>query len=92
MGGAVAAGRGERAGISLAPLGAPGCSQYLASIGTSLLFLTPTTAPASVALAIPNNAGLVGMTLAAQSLLLTPGVNALGALTSNGLCIGVGSF
>lgn len=79
-------------GASLAPLGAPGCSQYIATVGTSLLFLTPTTAPASVSLPIPNNAALVGMTLGGQSLLLTPGVNGLGVLTSNGLCIGVGSF
>jgi hypothetical protein len=79
-------------GVSLTPFGAPGCSQYLGTIGTSLLFFTPTTAPVSVSLTIPNRPSLVGITLGAQSLLLNPGVNALGILTSNGLCIGVGSF
>jgi len=80
------------AGVSLAPFGAPTCSVYMLNQGPTLVFFTPTTAPVSTPLAIPANPTLAGMTIIAQSLLLCPGVNPLGVLTSNGVCLGIGSF
>ncbi|GAB4146680.1 MAG: hypothetical protein Fur0037_14740 [Planctomycetota bacterium] len=79
-------------GLPLDLLGAPTCFAYVNIVSTSMLFLTPTTAPVSKPIAIPNSPSLAGLVLASQSVLVTPGVNALGAVTSNGLCISIGAL
>ncbi len=75
--------------FDLALLGAPGCQLLVdPGLGTMVpLFGSPT---ASSPLAIPNVPQLVGFELYSQALSVTPGVNALGLLTSNGLASRIG--
>jgi hypothetical protein len=81
---------GLNPGVPLDGLGATGCSQYMATPLVNVTFPTPTTAPVSVPLTVPNNPSLTGLQLIAESLTLSPGVNQLGVLFSNGLCVRVG--
>jgi hypothetical protein len=71
-------------GVDLGFLGAPGCLQLINTAGSSsfLLFGGPTV---TFALSIPNNPVFAGVVLFAQSASLTPGVNPLGLVTSNGI-------
>ena len=71
------------AGQSLAALGMPGCNQYL-SLDTSVV-LVPAGGAASYTITAPTSTGFAGVSIFAQSAMLVPGVNALGALASNGL-------
>jgi len=70
-------------GIDLTSIGAPGCSQYLTPASTLIFF--PAGGMGSLPFAIPNSPGLAGVTIVSQGATLTPGVNAIGVLTSNGL-------
>jgi len=70
-------------GFDLAPLGAPGCYQHV-GVSASAVFL-PSGNTGTIPFAIPNNPGLAGVRVFAQSLALTPSVNPLGVVTSNGL-------
>jgi hypothetical protein len=71
-------------GVDLGFLGAPGCLQLINTAGSSstLLFGSPTV---THNIGIPNNPIFAGMTFYSQSASLTPGVNPLGLLTSNGV-------
>ncbi len=69
-------------GIPLDSLGMPGCLQHL-SPDVSLVFLVP-GATANQALALPNLPAFAGSHLFSQSLTFSP-VNAMGAITSNGV-------
>jgi hypothetical protein len=71
-------------GVDLGFLGAPGCLQLINTAGSSsfLLFGGPTV---TFVLSIPNNPTFAGIVLYCQSASLTPGVNPLGLVTSNGI-------
>lgn len=70
-------------GLDLAPLGAPGCSQYVAG-GISLVFLG-TGPTASLPVVVPSLPSLAGLHVFGQSAAFSPGFNALGVVFSNGL-------
>ncbi len=81
---------GVPAPISLAAFGMPGCFQhinpftaFLSGIGGNGEFAVP--------FAIPNNASYQNVQFFFQAAPLTPGLNAAGILTSNGLCAKVGT-
>ena len=76
------------AGASLAAVGMPGCRQYISPV--SSIVLQVLSGQVSAPLGIPNNAAYLGLVVAAQSAPLTPGLNAGGIVTSNGLCMRVG--
>jgi hypothetical protein len=67
---------------SLAAFGMPGCNQLLAPATTQ--FALVASGSATWQLAIPNTAALAGVHLAQQALILESGVNAAGAIVSNG--------
>lgn len=74
-------------GIDLGALGAAGCRQY-ASIDASALFVGsgPTNA---LSMSFPANPAYAGLRILAQSAVLSPGINALGLATSNGVALGL---
>ncbi len=76
-------------GIDLGSLGMPGCflltNQQLASVSFS-----PTRSTAAVSLPLPNDPALAGVVLAAQAATITPGINQLGVVTSNGVSLRLG--
>lgn len=78
-------------GVDLGFMGAPGCFQYVdLNLGAStLLFGSPT---ATATIGVPNNPAMVGLPLSNQAASLVPGVNALGAITSNGVKSTLGNF
>ncbi len=76
-------------GVSLAGLGAPGCSQFTNIDASQILFLSGTTT--SVPFVVPSAPAFVGVEIKTQSAILVNGVNALGLLTSNGLKLELGS-
>jgi len=69
--------------VGLASFGMPGCDQNVSIDATR--FFTLAGNPAPFVFGVPNNPGFTGVLLQAQALVVSPGVNALGALTSNGL-------
>jgi hypothetical protein len=72
-------------GLDLAPLGMPGCAQY---VGLDASLLLPITGGnAALALPLPNDATLVGRDLFAQGAAFAPAANALGVAASAGLRI-----
>ncbi len=75
-------------GADLAALGAPGCRQYVITNDADALFgtLTRTLGP------IPSDAIFLGLRVFSQSVSLVRGVNPVGALTSNGVEMTIGSF
>jgi hypothetical protein len=76
--------------FDLSVLGMPGCSRY--NLGdVSLLFFPQGAGTVSTALTVPN---LPGLRFFAQSAVYDPaaGFTPLGAVTSNGLDLGVGNF
>jgi len=76
-------------GIDLSLLGMPGCRQYVAGIqGFGLAVPGPLS---SLSLSIPNDAGLIGLVLGAQSIAHAPFVNPFGLVTSNGLLLSIGN-
>lgn len=82
--GATLLGLGEfTAGLPLDNFGMPGCFQY-ASADSTLIWL-PAAGGGSTPFNIPNNPVFAGVTIRSQAAALVPGVNATGALTSNGL-------
>jgi hypothetical protein len=70
-------------GIDLGTLGMGGCRQYL-SLDSSVIFL-PAGGAASVPFTIPNSTSLSGVIMLTQSAAFSPGANALGIVTSNGV-------
>lgn len=69
--------------FDLALLGAPGCFQHVGVSATAAYL--PTNGTGTLPVAIPNSPNLAGVRFFAQSLALDPSINALGAITSNGL-------
>lgn len=80
-------------GISLAPLGMPGCFQFVGLDSTAVVFLSPgqTTFP-FIAGGIPNNPVFNGVLIFGQAASFTSGFNPLGVITSNGLRMTLGSL
>jgi len=70
-------------GIDLASLGAPGCRQYTSIDASSVFFGTGSTR--SMAMSFPNVPTFAGVQIKTQAAVLSPGANALGLLTTNGL-------
>jgi hypothetical protein len=74
---------------SLAGLGAPGCFARVSLDATNLLFGSNGTALSSQS--FPNNAGLLGVRLYQQALVLEPTINALGGVTSDAALLQIGN-
>jgi hypothetical protein len=70
-------------GISLAPLGMPGCSQYV-GLDVVRLFV-PAGGSGSSPFVVPNNPAYAGLHVFSQSAAFVNGVNPLGVLSSNGV-------
>lgn len=70
-------------GIPLAIIGAPDCFQN-SSIAATAVFV-PAGSTGSVPLDVPNTTAPSGLHVYGQSLALTPSLNPLGLITSNGL-------
>jgi len=70
-------------GLDLTSIGMPGCFQYQSLDGSSIFF--PVAGSGSQVFGIPNNAGLSGVEIKAQSAAFAPGANPLGVVSSNGL-------
>jgi len=67
--------------FDMTPFGAPGCSGRVSPDATR--FLIGAGGSASLTFPIPNQGGLLGFTFYTQGLVLDPGHNALGAVTSD---------
>jgi hypothetical protein len=78
-------------GTDLGTIGAPGCLQLidLSLSSTIVLVGSPSV---STALTIPTAVSWLGAVVYTQSVSLVPGVNAAGALTSNGVAMTIGAF
>ena len=59
------------------------------SLDATAFFLL-TSNPAQFPFPVPSDPGLIGVTINTQALTLSPGANALGALTSNGIEMRIG--
>ncbi|MCR9243384.1 MAG: hypothetical protein NXI31_00025 [bacterium] len=70
-------------GTDLGALGMAGCRQYLSTDTNG--FMVPVGGSTTWPLTSPNSAGLAGVRINTQSLVLVAGVNPFGALTSNGV-------
>lgn len=77
-------------GLDLAPLGMPGCRQFVGFDVVNLLL--PVGGAATQVLNIPNDPSFSGLVVVSQSVAITPGINPLGALASNGLRLQIGNF
>ena len=64
-------------------IGMPNCRAYVQFLVS--LAITPSGSTAAFPLTIPNNPALAGQQLFAQSAMLVPGINAFGAVSSNGV-------
>lgn len=76
-------------GLDLSVIGMPGCQQYT-SLDVSLVNLLNGMTTMSNTVPVPNNAALIGLTVYSQAATLSPGINAFGAITSNGASATVG--
>ena len=75
--------------LALDVIGATGCSLYvgpLQTVGT----VTSATGAAAVGFPVPNAQSLVGLDVFTQMVLVDPGANALGLMTTNGLRLTIG--
>jgi hypothetical protein len=68
--------------VSLAGFGAPGCNLLLDPL--VLTFVPNVSGTGNWSIGIPNQAGFIGMQLVNQGMALVNGVNALGAVVTNG--------
>ncbi len=75
--------------IELSPIGMPGCFK-LTTGDVDLPLALAATGPTTTLLPIPDDLALVGLTVFVQSVVLAPGMNPLGAITSNGLQLTIG--
>lgn len=78
-------------GVSLTPFGAPGCNQYQGGSVTQAVFVVQNGSFLQP-FPIPNTIAYNGIQVYSQSACFTPGVNALGALFSNGTRMLIGSL
>ncbi len=76
-------------GLDLTGLGMPGCFQYVGLDATHVLFGTPSV---SLPMTMPTNPSWIGAEVVCQTASLVPGVNALGAISSNGLSLLLGNL
>ena len=74
-------------GLDLTSIGMPGCYQYV-SIDASAIWV-PNSGVGSTLFSIPNVPGLAGVEIKTQGAALVPGINTLGAITSNGLKLNI---
>jgi hypothetical protein len=79
-------------GIELTFLGMPGCYQNIALGGAVTLAVNIGPASWSTPFGIPSGATFIGTNVFGQSAALVPGVNPLGATSSNGLRLFVGNL
>ena len=77
---------GQTLPLSLMALGAPGCAVVAEPLAQQLVMLDP-NGVANRPLPVPNVPALQLAAFFAQGAILTPGANALGLLTSNGLTL-----
>jgi hypothetical protein len=77
------------AGVDLTGLGAPGCKQWQ-SIDADVLFFVAGSPTHTFGLAIPNNVVFAGTVIFTQGAVLSPGINPLGVISSNGGRMSVG--
>ena len=76
-------------GLDMASLGMPGCAQY---VGFDASYFMPLSAGQSTrTIVLPLDPALSGLTVGSQSFALVPGVNARGAVASNGVSLIIGS-
>jgi len=73
--------------IDLTSLGMPGCYQHSGLDSVTFLFGSPT---ATYGLAIPSSTSWLGAVIQCQSFSFVPGINAAGAISSNGLELEIG--
>ncbi len=76
--------------LSLASLGAPGCTGHASPDANVILI--GTGGIAQHAISLPNNGTFAGVNFYVQALVLDPGTNALGAVVSDALALLTGSF
>ncbi len=69
-------------GIDLGTMGAPGCFQHL-DLGLGEILLLSGTPTATMNVTIPTSPSWTGAVLYVQSVAFVPGINPLGAITSN---------
>lgn len=74
--------------IDLSPTGAIGCFMLCPNVATAPMSMQGSTA--TLPLTVPNTSSLIGGTVYAQGLVLAPGSNPLGLVTTNGLLVTVG--
>jgi hypothetical protein len=77
-------------GNSLQQYGMPDCWQYVGF--DSVLFVVPGNGTLNRSLPIPSTTSYVGAMLYSQAVVFASGFNPIGALTSNGLTLRLGSF
>jgi len=77
--------------LDLTAIGMPGCELHSNFFVVLTQTVDPVTGNFTQPLVIPNNPALQNQTVVLQAAPLTPGFNALGLLTSNGLCMRIGT-
>lgn len=77
-------------GINLAPYGMPDCFQYINPFTAFLVGAQP-SGDFLVPFAVPNDPNYQSVQFFFQAAPLTPGQNAAGIITSNGLCVKIGT-
>lgn len=78
-------------GFDLGPIGAPTCFQLVNPAMGAMVMLSGAPS-ATLALTIPTSTSWIGAHLYSQSASLLPGINALGAVTSNGIDSAIRAF
>src|SRR5262249_30699304 len=77
-------------GVALTALGMPGCFQF--ANADAVYVIVPAAGSMRLPLALPPDPGLLGAHVFTQSVAFAPGINQLGAASSNGLDLGLTSF
>jgi hypothetical protein len=77
-------------GLSLSSIGMPTCFQYVGN-DVTILLIANGSGVATSPMGLPNIGAFVGMSIHSQGFAIAPGVNALGAVASNGVTQVLGS-
>lgn len=77
--------------LDLAPFGMPGCHAYIRPEHTAAT-TAGANGVASISMRVPNDTSLINVAVFAQTLVASPGTNALGAVASNGLRVVIGRW
>lgn len=83
---------GIQSGVSLAGIGMPGCDLNVSPFFAFNMPFLGGTASVTTPVGIPTIPAFIGANVQFQSVALVPGVNAFGAITSNGLRSVIGNF